>query len=228
MTMIPSEHAMNDATRLDGIWRAIGFGALLGALYGFFVVPFWSETVHFGLASAGMIDCVGNRFCEVIFADPSLQITLPAILLKLGIGIWPLSVFFCTLFAALGFAAVTAATFALTRHTLFSLAVACFLLSYQFGNPYGYPAVFPSSTSQFGQTGQYFCLLGLVFAACGRVRTAGIIGGLLAGVHAVWCVGFLLALLPVSRARFVVTLIKPPALPTPWACQNHKPHRSAL
>ena len=71
------------------------------------------------------------------------------------------------------------------------------LLTYGFTNSHGYPVIFPVFYFQFGQTGQYMALLALALAACGWPLAAGFFGGLLAGVHAVWCAAFAIGAFPI-------------------------------
>lgn len=176
----------------------MGIAALLGILYGVFVSPFWSEPVDFAQVWAGLIDYNKSPWGGPIFDVPSLQITIPALLLLIGFPVWPLCLAATGFFCALSFSAVTAASFAFTRNSALSLIFSLMLLSYIFSYSHGYPVGYPVGYWQFGQTGQYFALLGLSLLACGWPIAAGIVGGLLGGVHFVWCVGFVIAAFPIA------------------------------
>lgn len=177
-------------------WVLIGAG-LLGFLYGFFINPFWSEAVDFAQAWAGIVPYDKSPWGVYIFQAPSLQITVPALLLLAGFKSWPLSLVVTGAFSAISFAAVAAASFAYTRSRIISIICPFFLLFYVFPLPHGYPVGFPVMYCQFGQTGMYWALLGLSLLACERPAAAGVVGGLLAGVHAVWCAAFILGAIPI-------------------------------
>ncbi len=178
------------------IYWAVGIAAILGALYGALVTPFWSEAVAFGQAWAGLIDYSHSSWGATLHGDGSLQIIVPALLLRAGFDVWALSLAASALFSAIAFSAFAAATFVFTRHIALSVAMPILMLAYVFTNAHGYPIMYPVSFFQFGQTGMYLCLLALALAAGGLPLIAGLLGGLLAGVHAVWCVCFVVGAFP--------------------------------
>lgn len=181
------------------IWWVIGIAVLLGALYGVFVHAVWaSEAVEFGQALAGLVDYEKSSWGTIMFADPSLQITVPALLLLAGVHFWPLSVVATGFFAATSFSAVAAASFAFNRNIGLSIATPLLLLSYGFVNSHGYTVLYPVTTSQFGQTGLYLAVLGLSLLACGWPVAAGLVGGMLGGAHAVWCACFVVSAFPIT------------------------------
>lgn len=181
------------------VWPVVGVAAMLGAMYGVFVHPVWaSEAVEFGQALAGLVDYRKSPWGTMMFADPSLQITIPALLLLAGVQFWTLSVVATAFFCATSFAAVAAASFAFNRNVALSLVTPLLLLSYTFVNSHGYTVLYPVAASQFGQTGLYITVLALSLLACGRPVAAGILGGMLSGAHAVWCVCFLVGAVPVT------------------------------
>ncbi|MDB5825054.1 MAG: hypothetical protein JWR21_3758 [Herminiimonas sp.] len=181
------------------IWWVIGIAAVLGGLYGVFVHPFWAaEAVEFGQAWAGLVKYEKSSWGEIMFADPSLQITVPALLLLAGIDFWILSVIATAFFCATSFSAVAAASFAFNRNIALSIATPLLLLSYSFVNSHGYTVLYPVATSQFGQTGLYLTVLGLSLLACGWPIAAGVVGGVLGGAHAVWCACFVVSAFPIT------------------------------
>lgn len=181
------------------IWRVVGIAAIMGAVYGIFVHPVWaSEAVEFGQALAGIVDYQKSPWGSMMFADPSLQITVPALLLLAGVQFWTLSVVATAFFCALSFSAVAAASFAFNRNIAVSLLSPLLLLSYTFVNSHGYTVLYPVAASQFGQTGLYITVLGLSLLACGWPVAAGILGGILSGAHAVWCLCFVVSAVPAT------------------------------
>ena len=163
----------------------------MGVLYGVFVRPLWSESVEFGQVWAGMVQYeTTNPWYSTIVSAPSLQITIPALLLLAGFDPWHLSLVSTAFFCAIAFSATAAAGYAYSRHWGLSVCIPLLLLTYGFANSHGYPVLFPVNYFQFGQTGQYLALLALALAACGWPLAAGFFGGLLAGAHAVWCAAF--------------------------------------
>jgi len=194
-----------------GMRHTLVLAALLGTLYGILVTPFWSEAVEFGQTWAGIVDNSHSPWGAMVYGTPSLQIVVPALLLKAGFGAWPLSLLasgFCT---ALAFSAIAATAYVFMRHVAMSLLTAVILLTYTFAQSHGYPVMYPIDYFQFGQTGQYFGLLALALAAYNAPRAAGIVGGIMAGVHAVWCGAFAMGALPVAalfmRASFKRLLV---------------------
>src|SRR5579862_8837556 len=101
-------------THSDFLW-AIGISAFMGALYGIFVSPLWSEAVEFGQAWAGLVPYDCSPWGVTLFAMPSLQITVPALLLHAGFQIWTLCLATTAFFCSLAFAAVAGAGFAFSR-----------------------------------------------------------------------------------------------------------------
>ena len=182
----------------NDVWWTIGTAALLGAMYGIFVNPYWSEAVEFGQAWAGLVDYRLSPWGEIIFSRPSLQIVVPAFLLRVGFHVWTLSLAMTAFFCATSFAAVAAACFVFTRNISVSVACSLFLLNYEFIYSHGYAVGYPIGYFQFGTTGMYFALLGLSLAACGWPIAAGLIGGTLGGVHAVWAILFPVGTLPIT------------------------------
>ena len=178
-------------------WWAVLISSILGALYGSFAAPVWAEAVSFAQAWSGQVDYRHSPWGNTMFGDPSLQIVIPSLMLKYGMDLWHASQIVCAFFCAVSFAAITACCFLFTRHAVASVAFAILLIPYHFIDSHGYPVMYPMSLSQFGQTGQYFCVLAMAALAMGYPRAAGVIGGILAAIHAVWCACFVLAGLPV-------------------------------
>jgi|GEM_PF-7039292 len=203
--------SIDRATQPHGMRLTLALAALLGALYGILATPFWSEAVEFGQTWAGIVDNAHSPWGAMVYGTPSLQIVVPALLLKAGFGAWPLSLLasgFCT---ALAFSAIAATAYVFMRHVAMSLLTSVILLNYTFAQSHGYPVMYPIDYFQFGQTGQYFGLLALALAAYNAPRAAGIVGGIMAGVHAVWCGAFAMGALPVAallmRASFKRLLV---------------------
>ncbi len=188
--------------------------ALIGFLYGALVDPLWSEAVEFGQVWAGTVkyDPCNTWYPAVLFS-PSLQITLPGLLLSAGLDPWYLSMLFTGLFCATAFAAVSAATFCFSSSAALALCAPFVPLASAYaaralGVPkaislarvlldrHAYPVDFPVGYWQFGQTGLYLALLSMALIAAGRYRSGAFFGGLLTGVHLVWAVAFVLAAVP--------------------------------
>lgn len=184
--------SFNRVANSKEIWWTIGIAAALGALYGAFVNPLWSEAVEFAETWAGVVPYEHSPWGTIMLADPSLQITIPALLLLMGVKVWPLSMACTAFFCALSFSAIAASCFAYTRNSLLSIALPLLLLTFDFTNAHGYPVKYPVLWFQFGQTGMYLAVLALSLIACGWPFAAGVAGGLLAGVHTVWLPCFIL------------------------------------
>lgn len=189
---------INQVSKGSDLSWVLSIAALLGILYGIFVNPMWSEPVDFAQVWAGIIEYNKSPLGEAIFDVPSLQIYIPALLLLAHVPVWPLCLGITSFFCAISFSAIAAASFALSRNVIISISLVVVLLFYRFYNSHGYPIAYPIGYFQFGQTGQYFALLAFSLLACGRPRTAGVIGGLLSGIHTVWFVCFLVGSFPVT------------------------------
>ena len=177
----------------------VATAAVMGALYGIFISPFWSEPVEFGQVLAGTVRYENNNpWYNTVVDTPSLQITFPALLLLAGFDAWHLSLAASAVFSGVAFTAIASAAFVLSRHAGLSIAVPFLMLTYRFVDFHGYPVMFPVSYFQMGQTGLYLALLALSFSANSRPITAGIMGGLLIGVHAVWGCAFVIGAISVS------------------------------
>lgn len=176
----------------------LGISVIFGILYGIFINPLWADAVEFGQAWAGLVPYQYSPWGQALFLTPSLQITIPALLLLAGVNVWPLCLAVTSFFCALSFSAIAATTYALSRNVLLSIVIPFLLITYVFANSHGYPIAYPVSYFQFGQTGQYFALLGLALLSCQLPIAAGAIGGILGGIHPVWCLCFALAAFPVT------------------------------
>jgi hypothetical protein len=124
----------------------------------------------------------------------SLTIQAAAILLRLGVPEWPISVLFSGLQAALSFAAVALFTFAVSGSAAVGLVLPLLFLRLhewsaaeqtylQILHGHMYPNHYPSDMAIYGIVG-IFCML-LIFAllAAGRVKACAFLLGLLPGLH---------------------------------------------
>src|SRR5437762_2218833 len=118
----------------DAQWAfvvTIAISALLGALYGALVEPLWSEAVEFGQAWGGLVAyTASNPWYQIIVRDPSLQITVPALMLLAGMKPWSASLVMTGFFGASAFSAISAATYAFSRHLFLAICAPLLLLTY--------------------------------------------------------------------------------------------------
>src|SRR5579883_1406236 len=95
------------------LWLVTTICAILGALFGLYIVCSWSEAVEFAQVWAGLVTYPrDNPWGQAILGDSSLQISLPALLLYYGVGPWPLSLASTTFSCVSAFIAAGTLSFA--------------------------------------------------------------------------------------------------------------------
>ena len=197
-----------------GVWPVFLVSFLLGALYGAFVTPLWNEMVECGQLLAGQVEFGSLNSLAYLHAhEVSTQTIAPAILLKLGMGTWLLSLLTSAVVCGLSFGAWALCALALSECPLFAVAVPLVFLGYPYGAAHFYPVVYPIDFFIFGQVGLYCALLTLGFHALGKVRATFLMLGLLPGIHAPWALGVWLGV----AGHCLVCRRRPPARQAgPW------------
>ena len=179
--------------------RLLGATALMGFLVGVFVRPAWTHNLLGAQILSGIVPYSSDSVMPALYGTPhSILIELAAVLLRLGVAEWTISLFFSGLQAALGCAALAMLTFAFSRSITTSFLVPVLLL--RFGEAtlmwpaeyiavfhgHLYPNIFPVSPAIFGEMGMFLGILALAFLGLGKLRIAGVLLGLLPAVHLDW------------------------------------------
>ena len=144
--------------------------------------------VESGLALSGSV----QAYIPFFVSDFSLQITLPALLFKLGLGSTFMAIFTSGICVALAFSAASSVSLIFTRSTACALVAPVILCKYPFYNFHYYPVKFPIYNYIFGQVGFYASILAIGLLVLDRRRGAFLLAGLMAGIHLPWAMGVFL------------------------------------
>jgi hypothetical protein len=156
----------------------------------FFYVVFFNtmntEQVEFAQTLLGLIPInANNEFYLFRQMDPSLQVVLPALLLKWGAHPVDVSVLMSLICQFVAFLAAAIGVFYLTNSSFFAF-FSTFMFFGSFPDLHFYPFFFPTAFSAFGTLGMWFTLL-VVFLYLLEFRKLGFfLAGLLASVHLGW------------------------------------------
>ena len=160
----------------------------MGFFWGALVSPLWNEMVEFGLALSGTV----RAYIPFFVSDYSVQITLPALMFKFGIGSLVVAILSSGICVALAFSAASAVSLVLSRSAACALMAPVILCKYPFYNFHYYPIKFPIYNYIFGQVGFYAAVLAISLLALGHRRGAFLLAGLMAGIHLPWALGVFL------------------------------------
>ena len=175
--------------------RVLALSAAAGFLVGAFVQPSWTDNVESAQVLAGVVVYPQRTpMYDYHTSVYSLTIQTAALLLRLGVPEWPLSVLFSGLQGALGFAAVALFTFAVSGRASVALVLPLLLLRLHgwtaaettyLGVLHGhrYPNHFPNDMAIYGMIGLFSVLLIFALLAVGRVKLGAFLLGLMPGLH---------------------------------------------
>lgn len=168
-------------------WKLIWLSFFSSLFYCCFINPLTTEHLEFAQTLAGLVPInENNQFYIIRQSDPSLQVFLPALLLKLGISkstLWALSSFVSEFIPILGFQLLV---YFFTGHVGIAL-ISCFPLLGSV-SPYFhfYNVSFPADFYVFGNFGMFFLILSLSLYLNDFKKIAFLFFGLLFSVHLVW------------------------------------------
>ncbi len=158
--------------------------AIIGFYWGAFVDLQWTEIVEFGLISSGLI----NNFVPNNLGGYSSQITIPAILFKLGINVEIMAVLSSAICVSIAFTAVASVALIFSPIKYIALLVPILLCKYPFYNFHYYPIKYPIYHYIFGQVGFFLATLSISLMVLDKKRSAFLLAGILVSVHLVWAV----------------------------------------
>jgi hypothetical protein len=167
------------------VGKLVLLSGMLGFLWGILVSPVWNEMVESGLALSGQVDA----YIPYFVSDFSIQITLPAILFKLGATPGFMALFTSGVCASIAFAAVSALVLLFSDSFACSILAPVFLCKFPFYNFHYYPVKFPIYNYIFGQFGFYAAVLVIALLALGKKRSVFLLSGLMVGIHLPWALG---------------------------------------
>jgi hypothetical protein len=191
----PSSVMMPTRSRPWTAGSVLLLSAAMGFLIGACVRPTWTDNVESAQVLAGVV-VYPQRTPTYDYHTSvySLTIQSAAILLRLGVPEWPLSVLFSGLQAALSFAAVALFTFAVSGSAAVALVMPLLVLRLhewtssdqtylQVLHGHMYPNHYPNDMGIYGVVGLFSVLLVFALLAAGRVRPGAFLLGLLPGLH---------------------------------------------
>ena len=177
------------------MWRTLAASAMVGGLIGGLVQPFWTHNVESAQVVAGVVQLPqDNPMLLVHTRVYSALIQGAAVLLRLGMSEWGVSVVSSMLEGSLAFAAVAACALSVSGRPLVSLLTPTLFLAWGeragqattyagMFNGHTYPVHFPTTSSVYGHVGLYLVLLIFSLAALGKIRIAAVMAGLAPAIH---------------------------------------------
>jgi len=172
--------------------KLIGLVTLTAVIFAVFFNTQTTEHVEFGQTLAGLLPInINNEFYIFRQQDSSLQIVLPALLLKMGMASGLLGVIISVACQVTAFLAVTLVTYFLTQSSLASFFSIFLYFKTLPNGSHLYPLYFPIAFSAFGALGTWMAILCVGLWLNDFKKTAMFFLGLLLSVHLVW---FLVAL----------------------------------
>lgn len=123
--------------------------------------------------------------------DSSLQIVLPALLLKLGMDTVFLGVLATVVCQIIAFLGVTLITYFLTQSSVISYFSVFFYFNTQFNFSHFYALYFPTSFAAFGAAGTWSAILCIALWLNGFKRSSMLLFGILISIHLAWFIAAL-------------------------------------
>jgi hypothetical protein len=173
----------------------LALSAAVGFLVGAVVRPSWTDNVESAQVLAGVVVYPQRTpMYDYHTSVYSLTIQAAAVLLRLGVPEWPLSVLFSGLQAGLSFAAVALFAFAVSGSAPVALVMPLLVLRLrewsaaeqtylQILHGHMYPNSYPNDMAIYGLVGMFCMLLVFALLAAGRVKPAAFLLGLMPGLH---------------------------------------------
>jgi len=156
--------------------------AIIGLFWGAFVDLQWTEIVEFGLVHSGLI----QNYIPWHDSTFSSQITIPAILFKLGLNVETIAVLSSAICVSIAFTAVASVALIFSPIKYIALLVPILLCKYPFYNFHYYPIKYPIYNYIFGQLGFFLATLSIALMVLDKKRSAFLLAGILVSVHLVW------------------------------------------
>jgi len=191
----------------DRTWLVLATSAVVGFGASVVLYPMWTDNVESAQVVSGVVRLPpGNVMAAYHTSVESLQILVPALMLRLGISEWPLCLASIGVQGAISFSAIALLALAVSGSAAVSVAIPVLLLFVRRWAPpwpeqdidalhgHHYPILFPAHASIFGVVGFFLLILIVALFALGKRRAACGLAGLLPGVHAGFAPPALLAL----------------------------------
>ena len=156
--------------------------AIIGLFWGAFVDLQWIEIVEAGLVHSGLI----QNYVPWYVSTFSSQITIPAILFKLGLNFETIAVLSSAICVSIAFTAVASVALIFSPIKYIALLVPILLCKYPFYNFHYYPIKYPIYNFIFGQVGLFLATLSIALMVLDKKRSAFLLAGILVSVHLVW------------------------------------------
>ena len=175
--------------------RVFAVAAVAGFLVGAFVRPTWTDNVESAQVLAGVVSYPQRTpMYDYHTSVYSLTIQAAALLLRLGVPEWPLSVAFSGLQAALSFGALALLGLAVSGRAGLALLMPLLFLRMRDWcegettyirvlHGHMYPNVYPNDMGIYGVVGLFSVLLIFALFAAGKVKPGALLLGLLPGLH---------------------------------------------
>ena len=156
--------------------------AIIGLFWGAFVDLQWTEIVEAGLVHSGLIQNYVPYYVSIF----SSQVTIPAILFKLGLNVETIAVLSSAICVSIAFTAVASVALIFSPIKYIALLVPILLCKYPFYNFHYYPIKYPIYNYIFGQLGFFLATLSIALMVLDKKRSAFLLAGILVSVHLVW------------------------------------------
>ena len=182
--------------------------AIIGLFWGAFVDLQWTEIVEAGLVHSGLI----QNYVPYYVGTFSSQITIPAILFKLGLNVETIAVLSSAICVSIAFTAVASVALIFSPIKYIALLVPILLCKYPFYNFHYYPIKYPIYNFIFGQVGLFLATLSIALMVLDKKRSAFLLAGILVSVHLVWGAAvflFFLIYLIINRIRITKNKLIP-------------------
>jgi hypothetical protein len=185
----------------NGIWLVASVSALLGSCISLAAYPMGTDNVESAQVVAGIVRFPeGNIMAAYHTSVQSIQIQIPALLLRAGVSEWTLSLGSIGIQGALSFAAVSLLALAFSGSAAVSILLPILLLCLRQAAPawpeqdvdalhgHHYPILFPAHSSMFGVVGFFSLILIVSLFGLGKRRAASALAGLMPCIHIAFAV----------------------------------------
>jgi hypothetical protein len=178
-----------------GPWPVLAVSATVGFAVGALVRPTWTDNVESAQVLAGVVQYPSpTPMYHYHTSAYSLTIQAAAVLLRLGVPEWPLSLVSSGLQGALSFGALSLFALAVSRSAALALVMPVLVLrlreccegelSYiKLLHGHMYPNVYPNDGGIYGVVGLFSVMAVLALLGLRRIKAAAFLLGLLPGLH---------------------------------------------
>ena len=177
-------------------WLVMGISAVLGFSISALVYPMWTDNVESAQVIAKLVEYPAYNAMRVYHTSVYTNlIQLAAVLLRIGVSEWTLSVVFSGIQGAIACSSLALFTLAVSRSVITALVVPVLLLRFRQAIPdhaydylayfhgHSYPNMFPNHTGIYGVVGLFWILLVFSLFSLRKVRTASVLLGLMPAIH---------------------------------------------